>query len=118
VVGAAALLLTRSPVVGSVGVPVGILLLLVLGEVRSSINEVRDYLRVEGSTAGVANPITQSVHRSFIAVHAGWPMQLLSVAAVLAIGGGVLAASFSLARLARRGMRRGLGRDGQMVAAS
>ncbi len=118
VVGAAALLLTRSPVVGSLGVPVGILLLLVLGEVRSWISSVRGYLRVEGSAAGVSNPITRSVHRPFIAVHAGWPMQLLTVAAVFAIAGGTLAVSFSLARLARRGMRRGLGSDGQMIAAS
>ncbi len=118
VVGAAALLLTRSPVVGTIGVPVGILLLLVVGEVRSWINSVRGYLRVEGSAAGVSNPITRSVHRSFVAVHAGWPMQLLTVASVLAIGGGALAASFSLVRLTRRKLRRGLGRDGQMVAAS
>jgi hypothetical protein len=41
VAGAAALWMARSPAIGSVGVPVGVLLLLLLGEVRSWIVEVR-----------------------------------------------------------------------------
>lgn len=104
--------------IGSIGVPVGILLLLLLGEVRSWIDSVREYVRVEGSAAGVSNPVTRSLHHSFVAIDARWPIQLLAVAAILAIGAGVLAASFSFARLARRGIRRGLVSDGQRVAAS
>jgi hypothetical protein len=110
VAGAAALWTVRSPAIGSVGVPVGVVLPLLIVEVRSWIVEVRGYLRVEGSAYGVSNPITRSVQHPIVSLHGGSAIQVNTVAGVLAICAGVLAALFSVVSFTRGATRREYGR--------
>jgi hypothetical protein len=66
----------------------------------SDIADVRGYLRVEGSAAGIANRITLSTHHPITALERGWGSNLLFVAAGLAFTAGV-AAFLTVMRLDR-----------------
>jgi hypothetical protein len=87
---------------GLFAIPVGVLLWAWAHQVDADISDVRGYVRVEGSAAGISNSITHAAHLSGIdALRRGWGGTLLLAAAGLALAAAGIAVVVSASRFGR-----------------